>query len=76
MEPQDVNTPQPEQAASVSLPVNPAVSQPITQPAQVAEAPKFVPEEPPVILNWKRPIITMLIIGVIAVVIMLLAKNL
>ena len=70
MEPQDVNSAQPEQTA----PVNPVVSQPITQPAQVVEAPKFVSVESPVTINWKRPIFTMLIIGGIAVVVMFLAK--
>jgi len=74
MEPQDVNALQPEQAAPVNVPVNPVVSQPISQPAQVVEAPKFVPVESPVTINWKRPIITMLIIGGIAVIVMFLAK--
>jgi len=72
MEPQDVNATQPEQTTSVDI----TPSQPTTEPTPATEAEKPVPLESPVILNWKRPIITMVIIGVIAVVIMLLAKNL
>ena len=70
MEPQDVNSTQ------QTVPVNSAIPQSASQSVQTAEVPKLVPEEPPVVLLWKRPIITMLIIGGVAILIMLLAKNL
>lgn len=72
MEPQNENSAQPEQTA----PTAPAVSPPVTQSTQATEAEKPVVVESPIIISWKRPIITMLIIGVAAIALMLLAKNL
>ncbi len=46
-----------------------------TQRAQ-QESPKPQVEEPPVIVDWKKPIISMIIVGVLALGLMMLVKNL
>ena len=59
MEPQDIN----------QNPISP-VAQPIQK-----ETPKSQVEESPVIINWKKPLFTMLIIGGIALGLMYLVKG-
>jgi|GEM_PF-2258224 len=60
MEPQDIN----------QTPVSPVEPQPVNQ-----ETTKPQVEEPPVKIEWKKPLFTMLIIGGIALGLMYLIKG-
>jgi hypothetical protein len=69
---EEKNNPMPQvPEMPLGTPVVPVTSEPIV------EVPKAVvpKEEPPVKMSWKKPIVKILIIGIVAVVIFLIIKG-